>query len=125
FDASTGGSARFVTNAGGLFDMSGLTAGGMTAGSIEGAGNYFLGAKALTVGSNNRSMTVDGVISGVGGSLTKVGTGTMTLTNTDTYTGATNVNGGALVVDGSIASSSLTTVNTGAILAGSGMVGST
>ena len=67
FDSSTGGSARFITNAGGTFDMSGLTAAGMTAGSIEGAGSYVLGSKTLTVGSNNLSTTVDGVISGVSG----------------------------------------------------------
>ena len=34
----------------------------MTAGSIEGAGNYFLGSKQLTVGGNDLSTTVSGVI---------------------------------------------------------------
>jgi uncharacterized protein with beta-barrel porin domain len=125
FDSSTGGNARFVTNAGGTFDMSGLTATGMTAGSIEGAGNYLLGSKILTVGNNNLSTTVSGVISGVGGTLIKVGTGTLTLSNTDTYTGPTTVNGGTLAVDGSIATSALTSVNAGATLAGSGTVGAT
>ncbi len=71
--------------------MSGLTTTSMTAGSIEGAGSYILGAKILTVGSNDLSTTVSGVISGPGGSLTKVGTGTLTLTNIETYTGATTV----------------------------------
>jgi fibronectin-binding autotransporter adhesin len=33
----------------------------MTAGSIEGAGTYFLGSKALTVG-NDRSTVVSGTI---------------------------------------------------------------
>ena len=51
--------------------------------------------------------------------------GTTTLTANNTYTGATTVNGGALIVNGSIASSSLTTVNSGAALLGSGTVGST
>jgi T5SS/PEP-CTERM-associated repeat protein len=45
--------------------------------------------------------------------------------NTNTYTGPTTVNGGALIVDGSIASSILTTVNSGAALIGTGTVGST
>ncbi|HEY1546065.1 MAG TPA: autotransporter domain-containing protein [Xanthobacteraceae bacterium] len=130
-NSATGGNARFITNAGGVFDMSQLTSGGMTAGSIEGAGSYFLGANALTVGSNGLSTTVSGVISdggaagGIGGALTKVGPGTLTLSAINTYTGATNVNGGALVVNGSTATSSLTVVNSGGTLAGIGAVGNT
>ncbi|WP_167406976.1 autotransporter domain-containing protein [Bradyrhizobium forestalis] len=110
---STGGSARFITNAGGTVDISGLTSGGMTAGSIEGAGNYALGANTLTTGSLNTSTQVDGVISGIGGGLTKVGTGTLTLTGINGYTGATTVSAGTLALSGggSIASSSVVTVN--------------
>jgi autotransporter-associated beta strand protein len=129
-DTSTGGNARFITNAGGIWDMSSITVGGMTVGSIEGAGHYFLDAHALTVGTNNLSTTVSGVISdggisgGTAGSIIKVGSGTLTLSGINTYTGTTTVNGGALLVDGSIASSSGVTVNSGAILAGTGTVGS-
>jgi uncharacterized protein with beta-barrel porin domain len=128
---SSGGQAIFTTNAGGVFDISQLTAGGTTVGSIAGAGNYFLGANALTVGSDNLSTTVSGVISdggiggGTGGALVKVGTGALTLSGTDTYTGATTVNGGTLEVDGSIATSSLATVNNGGTLTGTGTVGTT
>jgi len=128
---STGGNATFITQAGGIFDMSGLTATGMTAGSIEGQGTYFLGSATLTVGGNNLSTEVSGVIQdggvfgGVGGSLVKVGTGTLTLSGGNTYTGTTTVNAGALIVNGSIASSSLTTVNSSAALLGSGTMGST
>lgn len=136
FDNSTGGQARFITNAGGVFDISQLTASGMTAGSIEGAGTYYLGSMQLTVGGNNLSTEVSGVISdgtcgcfgpaaGIGGSLVKVGTGTLMLSGINTYTGATTVNGGTLEVDGSIATSSLTTVNSGGALAGIGTVGNT
>jgi autotransporter-associated beta strand protein len=112
-NSSSGGNARFITNAGGFFDISGLTTAGATAGSIEGAGSYVLGSKTLTTGSNNLSTAVDGVISGTGGGLTKVGTGTMTLTNSNTYTGATTVSAGTLALSGggSIASSSVVTVN--------------
>ncbi|WP_249164326.1 autotransporter domain-containing protein [Bradyrhizobium jicamae] len=112
--SSTGGNARFITNTGGTFDMSALTSAGMTAGSIEGGGSYVLGAKTLTTGSNNLSTQVDGVISGTSGGLTKVGTGTLTLTNTETFTGATTINGGTLALSGgtaSIANSSVVTVN--------------
>ena len=126
FDASTGGAARFITNAGGTFDMSGLTSGGMTAGSIEGAGNYFLGANQLTVGGNNLSTTVSGTISdggtsgGIGGSLVKTGTGTLILSGTNSYTGATTINQGMLQLDGTITSA--VTVNSGGIFSGNGIV---
>ncbi|MGY3513207.1 autotransporter domain-containing protein [Bradyrhizobium lupini] len=110
---ATGGNARFITNAGGSLDMSSLTSTGMTAGSIEGAGNYVLGAKTLTTGSLNTSTQVDGVISGTGGGLTKVGTGTLTLTGLNGYTGATTISAGTLAISGfgSIASSSVVTVD--------------
>jgi autotransporter-associated beta strand protein len=124
-DGATGGDARFITNAGGSFDMSALSTGGMTAGSIEGAGAFELGSNQLTVGSNNLSTTVSGVIIGTDGSLVKTGSGTLMLSGTNTYTGTTTVNAGALIVNGSIASSSRTTVNSGAALSGSGTVGST
>jgi autotransporter-associated beta strand protein len=132
-DTSTGGTARLINGAFGNIDLSLLTSAGMTAGSIEGAGNLFLGSKNLTVGGNNLSTTFSGVIQdggffggvGTGGSLTKVGAGTLTLSGLNTYTGATAVNGGTLAVDGSIASSPLTTVNAGGTLGGNGIVGNT
>lgn len=111
--SSTGGSARFINNAGGTVDISGLTSGGMTAGSIEGAGNYVLGANTLTTGSLNTSTQVDGAISGTGGGLTKVGAGTLTLTGGNSYTGATTISAGTLAISGfgSISNSSVVTVN--------------
>ena len=127
---SSGGNAAFTTQAGGVFDMSGVIF-GMTAGSIAGGGSYFLGSNALIVGGNNLSTEVSGTIAdggssgGTGGSLVKVGTGVLTLSGTNTYTGPTVVNAGVLIVNGSIAPSSLTTVNSGAVLLGSGTVGST
>ncbi|MDB5575021.1 MAG: autotransporter protein, partial [Bradyrhizobium sp.] len=135
FDSASGGTARFITNSGGSFDISQLATAGTTAGSIEGAGTFYLGDKQLTVGGNNLSTTVSGIISdgtcgcfgpgGIGGSLVKVGTGALTLAGINTYTGATTVNAGSLIVDGSTALSSLTTVNAGGTLAGSGIVGNT
>ena len=74
----------------------------MTAGSIEGAGNYFLGSKQLTVGGNNLSTEVSGVIQdsgtagGTGGSLVKVGAGTLVLSGANTYSGPTTITAGTL-----------------------------
>jgi autotransporter-associated beta strand protein len=92
----SGGQARFVTNPGGLFDISGLTSVGTTAGSIEGAGGYSLGAKRLTVGSLNTDTEVGGTIFGAGGTLIKVGTGTLTLSGNNSYTGGTTISAGTL-----------------------------
>ncbi len=68
--------------------------------------------------------TLDQAISG-SGSVAKSGVATLILTATSSYTGATTVNEGTLVVDGSIAASSLTTVESGGILGGTGFVGAT
>jgi fibronectin-binding autotransporter adhesin len=125
---STGGSARFITNAGGTVDFSATSGPSgnnqITAGSIEGAGTYSLGANQLTVGSNNLSTAVSGAIQdggsagGTGASLVKVGTGTLTLSGNNTYTGATTVNAGTLVAASNTALPNQTAlaVNLGATL---------
>ena len=125
-DSSQGGTARIHLDQGCILDISLHNAPGVTIGSIEGEANVFLGANNLTIGSNNLSTTFSGVIQdggqngGTGGSLTKIGRGTLTLTGANTYTGDTNVNRGVLQVDGSITSN--TFVNRGATLAGTGTI---
>jgi autotransporter-associated beta strand protein len=119
---SSGGSARLIAQSGGVFDFSGLTSSGTTAGSIEGDGSFLLGAKTLTVGSNNLPTQVSGVIAdggasgGAGGALVKVGTGTLTLTGSNTYSGGTTINAGTLAIaaDGNLGAA------TGALTFGGG-----
>ena len=75
------------------------------------------GGDAFSTGAS--SITLGGVISG--NALTQIGTGTIILTATNTYSGATNVNGGTLQIGnggttGSIASTTAIAVNSGAAL---------
>ncbi len=70
-------------------------------GGLSGSQNLSLlnqssAAVALTVGSNNAATTYSGILSGAGSSLTKAGTGTLTLTGANNYGGTTSVNGGTL-----------------------------
>jgi autotransporter-associated beta strand protein len=74
--------------------------------------------------NHSNAFTFGGVISGTG-AFQQNGPGTTVLTATNSFTGTTTVNGGTLQVDGSIASSSLTTVNANAALTGAGTVGNT
>jgi T5SS/PEP-CTERM-associated repeat protein/autotransporter-associated beta strand protein len=67
------------------------------------------------------AVTITAAISGAG-TINQLGGGTTTLTASNTYTGATTVAAGRLIVDGSIAGSTVT-VNRGGTLAGSGSVG--
>jgi autotransporter-associated beta strand protein len=85
------------------------------------------GDTTLTLGgSGTGTVTISGVISETGGShklsLTKSGNSTYVLTGTNTYTGTTNINGGTLTLDGSIASGSTVNVATAGTLAGTGTV---
>jgi autotransporter-associated beta strand protein len=80
------------------------TATAFTIGGLSGTGSIGLtnetGAEvALTVGGSNQSGTYDGTLDGPG-SLVKTGTGVLTLTGANTYTGLTTVgvNAGHLVV---------------------------
>jgi len=105
WDDSTGGTARVEVFGNGRLDVSLHNAPGMTVGSIQGTGVVQLGANNLTIGSNNLSTNFSGLIQdggnggGSGGSLTKVGTGTLVLHNLNAYTGGTTINGGKLEVN--------------------------
>ena len=82
------------------------------------------GDPTFTVGAGDTD-TISGIIAdgGTPGDVVKNGDGTLVLSATNTYTGATTIDAGTLNVAGSIASSSLTTVNSGGTLVGTGTVG--
>ncbi|QQE12602.1 autotransporter-associated beta strand repeat-containing protein [Planctomycetota bacterium] len=88
-----------------------LAGGGSTGGDVSMQDN------TLTVGDENNTEFA-GVISGTG-DLIKQGIGTLTLDGDNTYTGDTTVNGGALIVNGNMASPNMN-VASGAMFGGSG-----
>ncbi len=86
-------------------------------------------ARAITLGANNGTLEVasskvfasTGGITGTG-QLTKTGAGILSVTGTNTYSGATSVNQGVLRLNGSLTQSSVTVASAGT-LTGAGSVG--
>ena len=99
--------------------LNGVTAGNysQTVGSLAGAGGTInLGNATLTVGNLNTNTTYAGTIQGSNGSLTKVGSGTLTLTGPALYTGATSVSAGKLALATNLANNTSSVSVTGGIL---------
>jgi len=104
-------STLFYTSASGLLDFGSQTAvtlGGLTSGTTGTPAGLTMtndggGAVALTVGGNNQSTTYSGAINSLS-SLTKTGTGTLTLSSANSFDGGATVNGGTLAITGSFAS---------------------
>jgi autotransporter-associated beta strand protein len=72
---------------------------------------------------NTALTSLSGVITdnGLGSGITKTGSGTLALNNTNTYTGPTTISGGTLQVNGSLAAGSAVTVTSGS-LGGTGTI---
>src|SRR5262249_8760817 len=110
-----GGSNSFV----GPITVNSASTVGSAAGVLTLNGTITANATLSTAGAGD--LAVATVIKGTGG-LTKNGNGTVTLSAANTYTGATKVNAGVLLVNGSQPSSAVT-VAAGGNLCGSGQVG--
>ncbi|MEO7099133.1 MAG: autotransporter-associated beta strand repeat-containing protein [Luteolibacter sp.] len=82
-------------------------------GSVAGAGDILLGSATFTAGGNNSTTTYSGILSGTGG-LTKSGSGNLTISGSNSYLGATNLNGGTLTLGKSNALNSLSALTLGA-----------
>ena len=104
-----------------------------TTGSVVDYAHGVTIANPIVVNSNTTQLSVTagtatqaGAISELNGPrpLEKIGAGTLVLTAANTYSGATTITAGILMVNGSIANSAVT-VNSGAILTGIGTVGAT
>jgi autotransporter-associated beta strand protein len=124
----TAGSTLAVGNSqgigsGALSLQQGATLNLVTAGvSLGNAGSM---AGNVTIGTDSAATLGGSFGDGASaGALTKTGKGLLILSGTNSYSGATVIQSGALQVDGSIASSSLTTVSGNGVLQGNGTVGS-
>lgn len=115
--------ARILNQSGGTVSVSD-GAGKTAVGSLSGAGSVELGSKILSEGNLNLNDTISGLISGIGGGLEKVGTGILTLTADNAYTGAASVLQGVLLINGNqSAATGTTSVADGATLGGEGTLG--
>jgi len=118
--------SAFTINSGSVLDLAGFS---NTIGSLAGAGSVTNSgvAATLTAGGDNTATTFSGVIQdGTGATaLTKAGTGTMTLSGANTYSGTTTVNAGTLALTGSWTRTGATAnvaTASGATLSGTGVV---
>ena len=70
-----------------------------TLGGLTGSRDLNLGTRVVSIGQNGQSTTYSGVLSN--GSLTKTGTGTLTLSggSANTYSGTTTISGGVLALN--------------------------
>ena len=93
-----------------------------TVGSIAGAGNIVIDSGlTLTSGGDNTSTTFSGVISGAA-ALTKIGSGTLTLSGNSTYSGLTTISAGLIKLGaaGNSTNTPLGTTGTGTVVSATG-----
>ncbi len=100
----------YNTTKNGVFGLFAASPHTYTFGGLKGNKNLpALGTNSLQIGNNNQDTTYSGVISSTGGGITKIGTGTLTLSGANIYSGSTTVSDGVLKLGltGSIASTDI------------------
>jgi autotransporter-associated beta strand protein len=118
-------STALTVDAGATFDVDNLS---QTVGSLAGAGTVDTGSGTFISGGDNSSTTFSGQIletGAVGGKMTKQGTGTLTLTGSNLYTGLTTISAGTLLVNntsGSGTGTGAVTIAAAGTLSGTGTV---
>ncbi len=130
-ETSTSENAAYNVAIAGLSSSQGLIAGGngnytLKMGSLSGVANSLVrggltatGITTLEIGNLNTNTTFSGSINNGTTkiiSLTKVGSGTLTLSGVNAYTGGTNINAGTLAINGSLSSANAVQVASGATL---------
>lgn len=128
---NTGGISHLHTTGAGTFNFNGGTLQASTSSTtfMQGITTANVQAGGAKIDSNGFNVTVaqplvhDTTPGAAGdGGLTKLGTGTLTLSGTSTYAGPTSVNAGTLAVTGSLAGKGVVTVASPATLAGTGNI---
>jgi autotransporter-associated beta strand protein len=126
------GAAAYLGGAGlnlaaGMMDLNGNS---ITASALSGTGGLLTDTSngaattTLTISQSTNTLYSGTLADGASQSLalTKSGSGKLTLTGSNTFSGPTNVGGGTLAVNGSLAAASMVNVGATATLAGSGVV---
>lgn len=90
----TNNSTYLTVNPIGVFDLNGYD---VEVGSLAGTGSVLMSNATLTVGRNHTNTLWAGLISG-SGSFIKTGTGTMTMSSPNAYTGLTTISNGVIIV---------------------------
>ncbi|HEY1770640.1 MAG TPA: autotransporter-associated beta strand repeat-containing protein [Chthoniobacterales bacterium] len=136
FGDSTGGQCMLGLGAKGTLDISahnppGLTIGALVSANASKSAVVFLGGNNLVIGQTqypfaefNGAIEDGGVAGGVGGSITKIGPGSLTFTGANRFTGGTVVSAGAFTVanaGGSATGTGPVSITRG-YLAGSGII---
>jgi autotransporter-associated beta strand protein len=111
-NASALGSSGTISFGGGTLKYNGITTDLSSRFSTAASQQY-------RIDTNSQNVTFASALTSSGATLAKSGGGTLTLSNTNTYSGATTLSAGILNVTGSIASSAVS-VASGGTLAGSG-----